>query len=137
MDSAISVESVAVMPVEPDWNSVQARYLEGDDLSAIAVDNNTTVAAISTRAWRYHWKELQFKLLEKNAREVEREVRGCITVSVLKEARAFQRDDIPPIGPDRDTFNRCRLRLLETAGKLFGWDADPVAAAKPAKCLDV
>ncbi len=49
----------------------------------------------------------------------------------------FRFDD-PAQEPDEaDAWSRVRLRLLETCSKLFHWDADPVAASKPAKCIDV
>jgi len=131
-----SVEQ-AIIVAEPDWNEVQRRYLTGDELTSIAADCGTTPHKISQRAWRYGWKAQQFKLLEQGKKEVELEVRGCITISVLKEARAFQREDPPLDLALRDIHNKTRLRLLETASKLFGWSDDPLANAKPARCIEL
>lgn len=128
---------IAPIAVETDWNEVQRRYLTGEELGSIAEDCGTTPHKISQRAWRHGWKAQQFKLLEEGRKELEREVRGCITVSVLKEARAFQREDPPSDLLLRDTHNKVRLRLLETATKLFGWSDDPLTSAKRAPCIDV
>ena len=130
-------ETTAITTLEPDWNAIQERYLEGEELGSIAADHNTTPKAIAQRAWRYHWKAQQFKLVEARRGEIEKEVRGCIVVSVLKEARAFQREDPSPIAAERDTFSKARERLYNLAARVFGWERDPLDSAKSAKCLDV
>lgn len=131
-----TVEQAITAP-EPDWNEVQRRYLVGESPSEIAADLGISAKDISQRAWRQHWKEQQFKLLGHSRKEIEAEVRGCITVSVLREARLFQREETPVCLELRDIANRTRLRLLETASKLFGWSDDPLASAKPARCIEL
>lgn len=127
----------ALVAIEPDWNAVQERYLEGEELASIAQDHGTTAKAIAMRAWRYKWKDQQFRRLERDKKQIESEVRGCLTVSCLREARVFQREDPPADLQERDLWGKARLRLLDTASKLFGWDADPLAQTKQAKVLDV
>ncbi len=137
MDNSESLTVPTPLPPTVDWNEVQRRYLQGDPICEIAEDCGTKAKLISDRAWRYGWKALHHKQLEENKQEVEREVKGSIMVSVLKEARAFSREDTPSDLALRDVASKVRLRLLETASKLFGWDADPVAKAKPVKAIDV
>lgn len=133
----MSEETSAISPVEPDWNVIQERYLDGEPLAFIAADFGLTPGNIATRAWRYRWKSQQFKLVEQNKAEIEREVRGSLVVSVLKEARLFQAEDWPSDWGLRDTASKCRTRLIENAAKLFNWNSDPLAGMKQAKALDV
>ena len=134
---SVDIETTAISPIEPDWNVIQERYLDGDDLASIAEDHAITPKAISMRAWRYHWKAQQFKLLEKNKVEVEREVRGCLMVSVLREARMFQRMD-PSANPiEADLWGKVRARCHDLASKLFGWERDPLDHARQIKAIDV
>lgn len=127
----------AIAPVEPDWNAIQERYLGGEELGTIAQDFGLTPQQIAKRAWRYRWTKQQFKLLQEQKDQTEAEVRGCLMVSVLREARCYQREDPPSDPKARMDYGKARMLCYETAAKLFGWCDDPVAKAKPAKCLDV
>lgn len=123
--------------IEPDWNYIQERYLQGDELAIIAEDTGATVNAIRCRAHRNRWKQQQLKLLERNKLEIEHEIKGNLIVSVLRESRAYQREDIPADPESRDVLSRCRERLINAATRLFGWDADPLAKTKQVKAIDV
>lgn len=136
-DDAISVLPAPLSPAEPDWKAIEQRYLDGEELRDIASDYGVNPGAIATRAWRGKWRARQFKWIEENKLEVEREVRGCLAVSVLKDARSFQREDPPSDPSQRLTLIKARRELLETAARLFQWNDDPLAKAKPARCLEV
>ena len=49
----------------------------------------------------------------------------------------FQRMGISTNPIEADIWSKVRDRLLGTVSRLLHWDADPVASAKPAKCIDV
>lgn len=133
----MSEEIATISPVEPDWKAIEERYLDGEEVKSIAADYGITPGSICSRAWRNHWRDRQFKMLEQNKKEVEREVKGCLTISLLKDARAFQRSDPPSDPAAWLTVIKARQVCLATAAQLFGWDDDPLAAAKTVKCLDV
>lgn len=140
MDVETSLETgqtEAIAVTEPDWNLIRERYLQGEALADIAVQCGTTFNAISCRAYKEKWKEQHIKLLLADEKALSKEVRGNLLVSILRESLMFQRLDPSPIPDVLDTMSRCRDRLISSAGKLLGWDVDPVASAKPSRCLDV
>lgn len=130
-------ELPATVNVEPDWNAIRERYLQGDEINAIAADFGVTANAISCQAYRNKWKDAQLRLLSRDKVLLGEEIRGNVLLSVLKESRMLQRMD-PSTNPvEADLWSKVRDRLVSTSSRLLGWDADPIANAKPARCLEV
>ena len=126
---------MAIATAEPDWKAIQERYLAGEDHSAIAEDYGVTANAIRCRAHRHHWKDQLLKLIGKNRKEVGEEIKNCVLVSCLREARMLQRTD--PQLETLDVTSRSRERLLDTTSRILEWDAVPLANAKSIRCHDV
>ena len=136
---SVDTETTALTPIEPDWNAIQARYLDGDSSAELAEEYGTTANAIRLRASKGKWKDKQLRQLGENEVELGREVRGCLLISVLREARMFRMTD-PALVPEvLDTMSKVRSRLIGDAARLLGWDRenDPLASMKSAACLDV
>jgi len=134
------MESTELAPIaaEPDWNAIQERYLQGEELAVIAEDTGATVNAIRCRAYRNRWKQQQLRLLEKDKAAVEQEIRGNLLVSILRETRVFQREDIALDPITRDMLSKCRERLITSASRLLGWEErDALSGVKRANCIDV
>lgn len=129
--------TTALSAPEPDWNAIQERYLEGESSGDLAAEFGTTANAIRLRASKHKWKEKQLRRLQENEIELGKEVRGCLLVSVVREARHFRLIDLPSNPIELDLLSKVRARLVDTAGKLLGWERDPVMDAKPARCLEV
>jgi len=135
---AIETLTDAIAPVEPDWNAIRERYLQGDSLADIALAHGTTDNAISVRAYQQKWKAQRASDILKDEKGLGAEIRGNLAVSCLEESRMF-RDLLPSISPDMlDLYSRARMRLYDTTAKLLRWDADPVDSMKHAKpTLDI
>lgn len=124
--------------IEPDWNAIQARYFEGEELATIAADYGITDNAISCRAHREKWREQQLRLLvQADEPAVSREVRSNLIVHVLKESRMFQRLDPVQSASEARAWAQARALCIDAASKLLRWEEDPVQRAKLAKCLDL
>ncbi len=137
MESATPESLSPIIPQAPDWKAIKERYLQGEDLAPIAEQYGVTVGAISSRAYTHKWKELQIRELLKDEKSTSAEIRGSLIASCLWESRMFRHMD-PSASPEKlDLYSRVRLRLVETCGKLLGWDADPLKSAKHVKAIDV
>jgi hypothetical protein len=130
-------ETTALELAEPDWKAIQERYLEGDSSTELAEEYGTTANAIRLRASKGKWKDKQLKQLQENEVELGKEVRGCLLVSVLREARMFRMTDPTPNAVELDLMSRVRERLVNTASKLLGWERDPLERVKSARCIDI
>jgi len=140
MDNATTqpeINPTALVTVEANWKSIQERYLDGEPIAEIAADNGVTVNAISVRAYRDRWKELQVRELLKDPKAVGEEIRGNLIVACLRESRMFRRLEADASPETLDIMSRVRLRLYDTTAKLLQWDADPLDKAKHVKAIDV
>jgi len=127
----------ALTQIQPDWNSIRERYLDGEPLAAIAADNGVLPNTISVRAYSERWKELQVRELLKDPKAVGEEIRGNLIVACLRESRMFRRLEADASPETLDIMSRVRLRLYDTTAKLLQWDADPMDKAKHVKAIDV
>ena len=133
----MEAESVALAVVEPDWNAIEERYLDGESSIELAEAFGTTPNAIRLRASKGKWKDKQLRRLQDNERELSKEVKGCLMVSVLREARMFRLQD-PVTNPiEADLWSKVRARLVDTASKLLGWERDALDSAKRVHTLDI
>lgn len=140
MDDPQTIEQPTPTPpavIEPDWNAIRDRYLQGDEIAGIAADFGVSANAISCRAYQNKWKDAQARLLLKDEALLSKEIRANILVSVLKESKMFQRLEPASNPVELDLWSKVRDRLVTTAGKLLGWSVEPGSNAKPAKCIDV
>ena len=129
--------SNTLAPLPPDWNLVRERYLNGDELADIAQSCGTTESAIWNRAFHEGWRDAELIAQVQDPIALSKELRDCVLVSVLKEARQVA-SERPRRNPgERITMAKARESLVAVAARLLGWSDDPAANAKQARCIDV
>ena len=137
MEESVLPSTVAIAPLEPDWNLIRERYLAGDDAQDIAEATGTTRDAIYSRAYRECWKAEALRAICRDEAAVSAEVRLNLVVSVYREARMLGRMSPAREANDARTWAQERSMCIESASKLLRWEEDPALRAKLAKCLDV
>lgn len=137
LEAETPVESVAITTIEPDWETIRDRYLAGDELSDIAEATGVTANAISCRAYQQSWKAEALRTLCRDEKRIGEEIRLNLLVSVYRESRMLQRIGASRVASEANAWSQARERCISAAARLLRWDDDPVASAKPARCLDV
>lgn len=137
MDEQTSPDQVAIAIPSPDWKTIQQRYFGDEGLDDIAKDYGITANSIAARAYREGWRDQQLLIEVQDQVSVSNEIRANILVSVLKESRMFMRMAPSRSAGEADTWSKVRERLVSTAARLLGWDADPLAKTKQVKAIDV
>ena len=119
-----------LVPLDRDWNAIRDSYLQGKPALEIVKDYQVSLYALRIKAQQQGWRELQKVAQEFARNELSEEIRSNVLISVVKEAKLIRDYEIRSLESDEhERVSKNRERLVATAARLLGWDAEAEIAA--------